>query len=519
MNQTLFVGTSFCAVKNFINRQYAMCSFFAGILIPCGFSPIHLPILTFIGMAWLFIQLQQQTGKKAFYHGLLFGLGFFSLGVSWIYVSIHNYGHLDAPLSALITLLFIAYLALFPGFMAIAYQRLSNKQSVLVHCILFSALWCISEWARAHCMTGFPWLLLGFGQMNTPLKHLLPVFGIFGGSFSVCLIAACCSSAIISHHKKKYLLIIVCSIPLTAALFFKSQSWTTISEKNVSIGVIQANLSMKDKWDETIFWQLLQRYQNYIKQLLSTSDVILMPESAIPVPANYISEFVDSIHQQALKYKTAIIFGVPQISNGDDTAYYNTLTTLGLGEGTYFKQHLVPFGEFIPKPFQRITDWLQIPAANMVPGKKSLSLVRVHNHLIAILICYVLGYPNLLRQQLPEAEWIVSISDDGWFGHSLAMYQQLEMAQVLSLQTGRYQIMANNDGLSSMINPHGDIIASLPAFHSGILRVNIHPAYGATPWVRFGDLPILMFCAFIILFTLIRHVKLFDKKVTYLAPI
>jgi apolipoprotein N-acyltransferase len=160
---------------------------------------------------------------------------------------------------------------------------------------------------------------------------------------------------------------------------------------------------------------------------------------------------------------------------------------LGQSNGTYYKQHLVPFGEYIPKPFQAIIRWLKVPFANLLPGPRNQPLVQVHNHPIASLICYELAYPNLLRQQLPNAEWIVSISDDGWFGHSFAMYQQLQMSQVLSLMSGRYQIVSNNDGLSAIIDTQGNIIQSLPTFTADILEDQIYPATGSTPWVFLGD--------------------------------
>jgi apolipoprotein N-acyltransferase len=138
-------------------------------------------------------------------------------------------------------------------------------------------------------------------------------------------------------------------------------------------------------------------------------------------------------------------------------------------------------------------NYLALPTSNLKPGKKNQELIEVDGHPIASLICYELAYPQLLRKQLPKAEWIVSISDDGWFGKSLAIYQHLQMAEALSLLTGRYQIMSNNDGLSSIINDKGDVINSLPAFSEGILKGNILAATGITPWVYYGDTPIILF--------------------------
>ena len=212
----------------------------------------------------------------------------------------------------------------------------------------------------------------------------------------------------------------------------------------------------------------------------------------------------------------AVLLGIPEPTSPDETSYYNSIISLGAANGKYLKQHLVPFGEFIPQLLEHLTHWLGIPLANLSPGAKNQALIRVQNHPIATLICYELAYPELLRKQLPEAEWIVSVSDDGWFGHSLAMYQQLQMAQVLSLQTGRYQVVANNDGLSSIINTDGDISASLPPFSSGILEENIFPATGLAPWVYFGDMPALLFSLLIVLFA-VRACLYKKHRVTHLS--
>ena len=179
---------------------------------------------------------------------------------------------------------------------------------------------------------------------------------------------------------------------------------------------------------------------------------------------------------------------------------------LGLGnaQGHYLKQHLVPFGEFVPDRLERLMHMLGIPVPYIKPGRDSQPPILVDSHPIASLICYELAYPEILRRQLPDAQWIVSISDDGWFGHSFAMYQQQQMAQVLSLETGRYQVVSNNDGLSSVIDDQGNITASLKAFSKGILEATIFPATGATPWVIYGDLPTIFVCLLIISLIILR---------------
>lgn len=467
--------------------------------MPCGFAPIHMPGLAILGIALLFSRLRQQTVKQSFYTGFVFGIGFFGLGISWIYVSIYTYGHLNPPLSALITLIFVAYLALFPGLVAMLYRKLAVNSSLLFNCFLFSAVWCLGEYLRATFLTGFPWLLLGVGQFDTPLKYLLPIVGVFGVSFITCLAATFLAASVQTTRTKRPLWIIALVSLLIAPTLLKNHEWTTTHSPDISVSVIQANISMRDKWDEHLFWQILRKYDQEVMRLIGKKQLIIMPESAIPVPINYVSDYLSNLNWRAKKGNSAILLGIPQPTPTDDTAYYNTLTTLGTAQGSYSKQHLVPFGEYIPLAFQQLSRWLALPIPNLMPGKSQQPLVQVQNHPIASLICYEVAYPQLLRNQLPQAEWIVSISDDGWFGHSLAVYQQLQMSQVLSMQTGRFQIVANNDGLSSIINTQGDIVDSLPVFSSGILSASISPATGASPWVYLGDMPVLLISLFIVL--------------------
>lgn len=472
--------------------------FFSGLILPFGFAPFHFPGLAILSITLLFLQLRPMPSKRAFLTGFVYGLGFFGLGVSWIYVSIHQYGHLHSIIAGLITLLFIVYLALYLGFLALSYNRLSHGASPIWCAFLFSALWCVSEYLRSTIIGGFPWLLLGFGQMDSPFQHLLPIAGVLGVSFFTCLAAALLGTAIRAKNQLKYVWLGLFITFILSPIFLQSKQWTTIQSKPLSVGIIQANLSMRDKWDEALFWKLLNHYQQEIEHLLGKKQLIVLPESAIPLPSNYISDFLEALDLEAKQEKSAILLGIPHPTAQGESNYYNALMGLGDAEGIYYKQHLVAFGEFIPPFLTFLNRWLELPS-NLTKGQNHQHLVTVQQHPIATLICYELAFPELLRQQLPIAEWIVSISDDGWFGHSLAVYQHLQMAQVLSKQTGRYQIVSNNDGLSALIKANGEIILSLPAFSRGVLEGDIHPATGTTPWTHFGDKPIHCLI-FIILF-------------------
>jgi apolipoprotein N-acyltransferase len=488
-----------------IARTSYLRFFIFGIMLSFSFAPFHMPGFAILSLGFLYYNLRKNNISSLF-SGLFFGFGFFTIGVSWVYVSIHQYGHLNWLISSFLTFLFLFYLSLFPAAAAFLFKKLSGKLSPLVSASLFSAVWIISEYCRAHFLTGFPWLLIGFGQFDSPFHSLLPSIGVYGVGFLTCFSGTLLVHGFESTRFKRslYLIFFICII-----IFPLLYNRPLIQEeaKPITVGVIQANLSMRDKWDESIFWQILDNYEKQIHSLLGT-DLIVMPESALPLPAHYIEDNLQKIHHVTEKNNSAVLLGIPQSSKMQENMYHNSILGLGKAKGTYIKQHLVPFGEYIPKIFHSFTNWLDIPDAGLSAGNSNQSLIKIHQKPIATLICYELAYGELLRKQLPMAEWIVSISDNGWFGHSLAMYQQQQMAQTLSLQSARYQITSNNDGLSSIIDSQGKIKASLPAFSSGILKASIIPLSGTTPWVIFGDFPILIFAAFILLFCLIKKIQL-----------
>lgn len=321
----------------FLRHGYLIPALFAGLLIPFGFAPFHFPGLSILGLALLFGILQNPKTKQSLYVGFVFGLGFFGLGVSWVYVSIHEYGHLHPLLSALITLFFIVYLALFTALVAYSYSKLSTKRNFLFSCLLFSALWCVGEFLRATFMGGFPWLLLGFGQTDTPLHYLLPLVGVYGVSFFVCFAATCLTASTQSGRNKRFIWLIAMVAILLSPLCLKNKEWATVEEVPLSVGIIQANLSMRDKWDETLFWQLIQQYKDKLEELIGKDSLIVMPESAIPLPASYLSDFLDNINTIATQAGASVLLGIPQATTVDETQYYNTMSTLGVAEGSYLK--------------------------------------------------------------------------------------------------------------------------------------------------------------------------------------
>lgn len=465
------------------------------MLFPLGFAPFHYPIALYIALLGLFYHLYQVQFK--FFDGFLFGLGLGGIGLSWVYVSIHEYGHLHPLLALIITLLFISFISLNYGLFTLLCRHLSFQH---FHPWIIASCWCATEWFRAHIFGGFPWLLLGFSVHHTPLEHLLPSLGIYGASFILVLALASFAYALQRpKHQLSYSILSVLLFLIPSHLNTPS----SLGHQQIKTALIQGDVAMQDKWNEEYFWRQYAYYYHHIQKLLAPGRLIILPEAAISIPSAYIHRELDGIHQRVLEKNSALLIGIPEAHPQHPTQFYNAILGLGQAKGKYYKQQLVLFGEEIPKIWHPLFQALHIPLVTTLPGNNHQKLINIFGHPVASLICYEIAYPEILRLQLPQAQWIVSISDDGWFGHSFAVYQHLEMAQTLSLMSQRQQIFVNNNGLSSIINEQGYILKQLPAWQKGVLQAQIQTLDSVVPWTIHGDLPILLFISIILLFSFI----------------
>jgi apolipoprotein N-acyltransferase len=453
-------------------------SFFLGLAFPLGFAPFHIPSVLYLSLLF-FIRILLQS-KSLFRDGFLYGLGLALVGVSWIYNSIHQYGHLHCIIALFATLLFVMYVALFYGLFNLIYCWFRQKTPLIILPLVTAAIWTLCEWIRSTLFGGFPWLIIGFSVIETPLQNLLPWFGLYAPGFILILSLAC-----FAQFENRLLAIagtLLFLFPQTMTLHFPNAP-----HRSISVAMIQGNVKMQDKWNEDVFWKLFHYYFHEIVSLLEPYQTIILPEAAISVPSSFLHHELELLNKLSKEKNTALLLGIPQPSTSDQWNYHNGILGLGQAQGTYFKQQLVPFGEYIPHIFQHILTFLKVPMVTTIPGEHMQKPIHTFDHPIASLICYELAYPEILRQQLPSAQWIVSQSDDGWFGHSLALYQHLQMAQTLSFMSHRDQVFVNNNGLSSLINASGQVIAQIPAWQRNHLQGHIHEHSETTPWMRWGD--------------------------------
>jgi apolipoprotein N-acyltransferase len=474
-----------------LHNRYELLSLIAGALLSLSFAPFNQFYLGILCPALFLLCLQKANPTQGFLRGLLFGIGLYGAGVSWVYVSIHTYGNASVILSILITALLVAFLALFSAFLGLLltkYGKLNKLPGIL---LAFPALWVIFEWIRSWLFTGFPWLLLGYSQIDSPLAGFATVFSVFGVSLATAFTSAALIGIWQNPKRARLYLILGLFALWGTGTALKSIEWTRPAGTSISVSLVQGNIPQETKWSQYYQDQILNTYQKLNQQAIG-SQLIFWPEAAIPALPEQVAGFMNQLSQTAKQNNTAIMLGIP-LYNYSTQQYYNAAVVLGNGHGVYLKRHLVPFGEYVPllNILGPILNSLNIPMSGMTPGPDEQTLPIMQSIPVAVFICYESAFPEEFRNFTQNAELIATLSDDSWFGHSLGFYQHEEMDQMRAIETGRYIVRATNSGETSVVDPHGKVLAKIPSFEPGVLKSSIIPMNGNTPWMMIGIWPLL----------------------------
>jgi apolipoprotein N-acyltransferase len=480
----------------------------SGALLTLAFAPFNLsPLALFSPAILLGLWLPVGAGR-AFYRGWLFGLGLFSTGVYWVYISIHTFG--DAPiwLSLVITLGFINILALFPAGMGYVLNRYFPKLNDTKILCAFPAIWVFLEWIRGFIFTGFPWLTLGYSQIHTPLKGYAPIFSVHGVSLVTLISAALIFNALRYLKPKKNIEIINQHIFTLAVIWIVGGGlsfihWTHPIGAPIQVSLVQGNIPQEIKWSPEALMPTLKQYQQLTAKHWD-SKIIIWPEGAIPVPLQSAQEFIEDTTTTARKYNTTIVSGIP-IKANDREGYYNAVIATGTGHGVYLKRRLVPFGEYIPfeNHLHNLLAILNIPMSDFIVNRKYFPPLEIDGIKISVFICYEIAFPEQVRDGNADVGLTLTVSNDAWFGHSIAQDQHLQIAEMRAVELGRPILFVSNNGITAIINPKGRVQASIPPFETGVLTDKVQPYHGLTPWQHAGLDP----CFIIIIFLLFVGIR------------
>ena len=375
---------------------------------------------------------------------------------------------------------------------------------------LIPFFWTFFEWIKGWLFTGFPWLTMGYSQVpSSPLVGFLPIIGIYGLTLILTSLALLLSLTLLNKDKRSKLLkVVVVATVLASGQILKYIEWTEPTGEPISISLVQGNIAQDIKWQKETVIQTLQTYQKLIQK--TKGQIILLPETALPLLVEYIPEtFKKSTLLHAAKQRGHVLIGAIE---RQDTKYFNVVLNLGNDSSQiYRKSHLVPFGEFIPLKFiftYIYTHYLNMPMNDLSRGGNRQELIAIENQKIAFNICYEDVFGEEIIQALPSATILANVSNDGWYGRSIAAYQHLQFSQARAIETGRMVIRSTNTGATAIIDEHGIVKKILPAFTEGILEGYVQGFKNTTPYVFCGNWPVIILCFIVLLGWFMRHSKL-----------
>lgn len=474
---------------------YLIVTFLLGILTVLGFAPFYFFPVPVITIACLLYFWRKSTSPiQAALFGFCFGMGMFGAGVTWIYISLHEFGAVPVPIAVFLLIILCAYLSLYTTLTGWVMRGL-RIEAPFLWVLFVASLWTLSEWLRGVVsFFGFPWLTVGYSQAPySPLVGYSAILGVYGVSLILVL-----SAAFISFFFEKKLRSWrgILFLPVIWIIGFGLQfiNWTDPQGEPVSVSLLQGNISQEMKWKPEHVIHTMDTYAKLVHT--SNSRLIIAPEISLPlnhddVPANYLAQL--STH--AKQNRGDILIGMVE-TEGNSGEYYNSMFSFGISsEQIYRKHHLLPFGEFIPlKPiFGWIIDMLKIPLTDFSRGQLDQKPMSLAGQSVAVNICYEDAFGEELIYQLPQATLLANVTNDAWFGRSIGPHQHLQISQMRALETGRYMLRATNTGVSAIINERGVVLQQADIFTTTALNGIVQGYTGATPYVRFGNSLVLGF--------------------------
>jgi len=461
----------------------------AGCLLPLALAPFDLWPLALVSAGALFWLLRRMsTARAAFWLGWFYGVGKYGVGASWVYVSIHVYGATPPWLAGLMVAAFVAGMALFNALMGLVFHLIGKlRNDEFATAVLFAVLWTATEWLLTWFLTGFPWLFAGYAFIDTPLAGLAPV----GGVLLVSLAAVLTATLLVSIRQGIW----IGAVPVVlwlAAWGLKWIDWTEPGETR-TVALVQGNIPQELKWTAEGVASSMAVYRS-LTATVQDREIVVWPEAAIPDYLRRQKEFIEA-QRGAGDIVTGIFVAE---ANADGFDYYNA--AMSTGEGVYHKRRLVPFGDYLPfeSVLRGAVAFFDLPMSGTTPGVDEQPLLRAAGLDLAMAICWEIAYPKAVARSGADADLLVTISNDTWFGASIGPKQHLQIARMRALENGRYLLRATNNGITAIIGPEGEVVDRLPQFEAGVLDGSVQARSGPTPYGLWKDWAVLAMLAAIL---------------------
>jgi apolipoprotein N-acyltransferase len=444
--------------------------------------------LQLLCIAVLAARLATALPRRAALLGLAYGTAWVGSATWWLFVSMHRYGGLPGWMAALAVLGLAAVLSLYLAFACAAFARWRTGRP-RPDAVLFAALWLLAELARAEILTGFPWAATGYAHVDAPLGRLAPWVGVYGIGAVAAGLAAWSAFVAVRVAGPRRVAGLAGSVLCLVALAWLPVPDFTRPTGTLSVTLLQGNIPQDEKFEATHQATALEWHLQAL--VAARSDLVVAPETAIPFLPQQMPDGVwDALQARFSSGATAALVGVPL---GDDQiGYTNSAAGFAPGQAMYRydKQHLVPFGEFIPNGFHWFTERMNIPLGDFNRGPLTAPSFAVKGERIAPNICYedLFGEELAVRFRDPtQAPTIfANLTNIGWFGDTVAIPQHLAIARLRTLELQRPMLRATNTGATVVIDHRGVVRHELPPHTRGVLEGRVEGREGLTPFARWA---------------------------------
>jgi apolipoprotein N-acyltransferase len=470
----------------------------AGASLSLAFAPYGAWPLAIAAPATLIWLWQGATPRAAARRGFAISFGTFAAGTYWLYVSIHGFGQAPLWVALLLMLGLVSIMGLYHALLGWAIARWLPAQGALRWMVGVPAAWLLVEWLRGWFLSGFSWLSLGYAPTDTWLVGLAPIGGVYLLS-ALLLLAAGAVVTLLRREATRAERIaagVALLLPWVAGFVAGRIEWTRPAGAPVEVAVVQGAIPQDQKWLDANRDRTLELYADLTERALGVP-LIVWPEAAAPDLANNIVPYLQSMATRAGERGSTLVMGVVRADRPEgarETEYFNSVLSLGREFAFYDKHHLVPFAEFFPVP-GFVRGWLRLmslPYSDFTRGAALQSPLPAANLRLATTICYEDAYGSTQLPLLAQANALVNVTNDAWFGRSTARYQHLQISRMRAIEAQRYLVRAANDGVSAVIGPRGELVARAAEYVPTVLRARIVPRTGLPPYAHVGNWPVVL---------------------------